>query len=440
MFLLINPKTSKSTESQLRYFREPNLGLLYLAAVLEQNGISVDLLDLEQYYHLDEFTLNDLLLKKQFNYKVFGITSLTNNFDFSLSIAKIIKSNDPNCKIIFGGPHVSFLYAELLRAHDTIDFVCVGESEYSFLSLARILQKDNFKDPSLEQKVNKIRGIAYKNSKNEIIYTGQQVIPNIEDIPLPARHKLTQENFDYLVANIIVNRGCPNQCSFCSRQDLFKFPRVRNPNSIISEIKKIRSLQTYEYLNFYDNINVNTQFFTTFLSSLIKNKIEMPWGCELRVDTITREEAHLLKQAGCQLVATGVESASPSVLKKNFKYQDPEKVLRGITYIKDVNIPIQAYFVLGLPGETREEFFKTTDYIKKLPLSSNDKLNYFAATPYPGSQLWNEREAFGISIFQHDFSMYDCEHLIFDTKILPREDLEELFNIAKNLEKVYSNK
>ena len=70
----------------------------------------------------------------------------------------------------------------------------------------------------------------------------------------------------------------------------------------------------------------------------IENDICIPWGCELRVDTINSEDARLLKDAGCQLVATGIESANEVVLKTNFKYQDPKKVKSGITNLKKYDI------------------------------------------------------------------------------------------------------
>ena len=153
-----------------------------------------------------------------------------------------------------------------------------------------------------------------------------------------------------------------------------------------------------------------------------------------RVDSITQEEARLLKQAGCHLVATGIESASPEVLKQNFKYQNPGEVLLGLKYLKQVEIPVQAYFVLGLPGETEKTFSDTIQYIKQLPFDDNDRINYFVATPYPGSMLWLEQDEFGIVIFENDFSKYDCEHVIFQTNDMSRDQLEKLHQTAKKVE------
>ena len=166
----------------------------------------------------------------------------------------------------------------------------------------------------------------------------------------------------------------------------------------------------------------------------INNKINIHWGCELRVDSITLDEAKLLKNAGCKLVATGIESANVKVLKKNFKFQDHEQVLEGIINLKSEDIPIQAYFVLGLPGETEETVLQTIKYIKRLPFDSNDQINFFAATPYPGSRLWEEMNDFMLKIIEKDFSKYDCEHVIFETDTLKKSELDRLFQLVKTVE------
>ena len=447
MILLINPRTSKPSEVRSQFFREPNLGLLYLTAILDLNDIPVDILDLEQFIDLDEVELENVIKERIADYKIFGITSLTNTFHLALRVARIIKNYDKDNCVILGGPHVSFMYKDILqndrKTENLIDFICIGEAENSFLNLVKLLTSQILNKKRLEydkDHSDSIKGIAYINSTGSIHVNNQIDEIDIEKLPLPARYKLSQENYYYTVANIIVNRGCPNQCSFCSIQNLFKKTRIRSIESIIKEIRDIQSLQTYNHINFYDNININNRFFRNFCRMFIDNKITIPWGCELRVDTINSEDARLLKEAGCQLIATGIESANENVLKTNFKYQDPEQVRNGIINLKKYDIAIQAYFVLGLPAETEDSLSQTIEFIESLPLDNKDDLNYFVATPYPGSRLWDEREEFGITIFEHDFTKYDCNHIIFKTKELNKKELEKLFAKTKEIEKQYHRK
>jgi radical SAM superfamily enzyme YgiQ (UPF0313 family) len=446
MILLINPRTSKPSEVRSQFFREPNLGLLYLAAILDLNNIPVDILDLEQFIDFSETELVNQIKERIAGYRIFGITSLTNTFDLCLNIARIIKANEGNY-VILGGPHVSFLYKEILKqdkkTEKLIDFICLGEAENSFLNLVKLLIQNvsNKKNTKyFEKELKSIKALAYINSEGNLCVNPSKEVIDLETLPLPARYKLSQENYYYTVANVIVNRGCPNQCSFCSRQNLFKTTRIRSIRSILEEIREILSFQTYSHINFYDNININREFFRDFCKLFIENEINIPWGCEIRVDTISLNDARLLKEAGCQLVATGIESANETVLRTNFKYQDPEKVREGVLNLKKFDISIQAYFVLGLPGETDHSFSETLEFIKSLPFDENDDLNYFVATPYPGSQLWDEKEHFGIKIFENDFSKYDCNHVIFKTNELSKEKLEELYIHAKEIENKYQRK
>ena len=444
MILLINPRTSKPSEVRTQYFREPNLGLLYIAAILDLNEIPVDILDLEQFIDLNEHELVDVINKKIANYRIFGITSLTNTFHLAIDIARIIKNQNKDNITVLGGPHVSFTYKNILE-HDKkteklFDFICIGEAEDSFLKLAEILTSELLNNKNLskyESQLKNLNGVAFIDSDGNIFLNFDIGNIKLEALPLPARYKLRQEYYYYTVANVIVNRGCPNQCSFCSRQNLFKTTRIRTIDSILTEIRDIISLQTYTHINFYDNVNINKEFFRNFCKMFIDNNIKIPWGCEIRVDTITAEETRLLKEAGCTLVATGIESANETVLKTNFKYQDPERVRNGLINLKNNDISIQAYFVLGLPGETENTFYETAEYIKSLPLDENDELDYFVATPYPGSRIWEEKEYFQITIFEKDFTKYDCNHIIFETKELKKEKLKELYVKAKEIEKKF---
>ncbi|MFX1497771.1 MAG: B12-binding domain-containing radical SAM protein [Promethearchaeota archaeon] len=440
MILLINPKTTKPSEIQSEFFREPNLGILYIAAMLDKYGIDVDILDLEHYSELSEISLRDIIIENIRDKIIIGITSLTNTFDLALKIVNIVKEYSKEKFIVLGGPHVSFYYKEILQSTKNVDYICVGEGEESFLQLSRVLMDYNdIKPQNYEDKIEKIRGLAFNNSNNRLIFTGYPDFIDIEIIPLPARYKLESNGY-YRVANIIINRGCPYHCSFCSRQKLFKNVRIRTIDSILSEIRDIIAYQNYTYINFYDNINIETSFFKGFLNMFLENKINMPWGCELRVDSITDDQAYLLSNAGCRLVATGIESASIEVLKQNLKYQNPRDVMNGIINLKKYDIPIQAYFVLGLPGETEATFNHTLEFIKKLPFGADDKINYFIATPYPGSRLWEEKDKFNIEIIEKDFTKYDCQHIIFETPDLKKEILEKLYQKAKAIELYFQNK
>ena len=151
MILLINPRTTLNSQNVEEYFREPNTGILYLAAILDLHRHYVDILDLEQYPNLTNIQLKKIIENCVSKYEIFGITALTNTFHLTLKIASMIKKSDSNKIVIIGGPHASFLYDEILKLNyngiNFFDFVCVGEAEHSFLNLIRFISnsRENLK-------------------------------------------------------------------------------------------------------------------------------------------------------------------------------------------------------------------------------------------------------------------------------------------------------
>src|SRR6056297_488225 len=217
----------KSTEKQIR---EPPNGILILAASLENRGYSVEIVDCSILLNPEE-KIKEIAPKS----RVIGITSLTNTINMAKSLAKIAFRENPDLFLIFGGPHVSFRYKILLEKNPFIDFVCVGETEESFPWLVQEIlgepaieryyqgislnseKKEILREIKKNQDYKIPNGIAYLQDK-AVHYTGQPEPTDIEELPQPARHLLHQK---YTVANVLINRGCSFQCSFCSRSKLF---------------------------------------------------------------------------------------------------------------------------------------------------------------------------------------------------------------------------
>jgi anaerobic magnesium-protoporphyrin IX monomethyl ester cyclase len=112
--------------------------------------------------------------------------------------------------------------------------------------------------------------------------------------------------------------------------------------------------------------------------------------------------------------------------------------IKGVINAKSVGLSVQAYFIIGLPGETEESFNLTRNYINDLPLESgNDRVNFFAATPYPGTALYSNPEQFGARILHENWELYDNAHLILDLNSIPFEKLQQSFEAGKKIEKEF---
>ena len=204
----------------------------------------------------------------------------------------------------------------------------------------------------------------------------------------------------------------------------------------MEELNHVLMIPSYQFVNFYDNINLNKAFFYDFLDALIERKFRLPWGAELRADALVERQVEKMSRCNCKLIATGVESASSEVLKLNVKKQNPEKVAEGIHLLKSYGIAVQAYFVLGLPGETKDTFNQTLDYIRDLPLERGiDKVEIFPAVPYPGSDLHLKQKDYHLKIVNENFNMYNCKEIVMETETLSYADLSKMLQTSQDLKK-----
>ncbi len=413
--LLVNPGTELN--SKKKYNREPPSGLLCIANYLRLNGLDVKVVDAE-----DKKLLHMYL---DLEPKIVGITCLTNTFNKAVEIASEIKRKLNNTKIVMGGPHATFMWKEILEKYDVIDFVIIGEGEYSLLELYNSV--DNFR---------KIQGLAFRMG-DEIVSNGFSAIFDVNSFKYPERYYIIPNKYE--VASVIVNRGCPFNCSFCARQKLFREVRIRNPENIVDEMLDIEKLE-YSFIGLYDNININQEVALKICKNIKNKGLKIGWGAELRLDKLSEHLAYELSSSGCQVIAVGIESADENVLKLNGKYQSLDMVRKGIKNAKNAGLAIQCYFVIGLPGETNESFEKTIKFIEELPLIPGvDRIDFFMATPYPGSRLFeNGGSEFNIKIIDKNWDHYDTEHVIFETEHLSLEDLQELFNFAKKYQKAFN--
>ena len=120
---------------------------------------------------------------------------------------------------------------------------------------------------------------------------------------------------------------------------------------------------------------------------VLKEGLRIRWTCNSRVDFVDEELLRLMGRAGCWLIAWGIESGSPEVLRRARKGINPEKAERALRWAKAAGIKNWGYFIVGLPGETEETIRQTIAFSKRLPL---DLALFHIAAPYPGTPFFFE--------------------------------------------------
>lgn len=353
--LFINPSQPKNEQFQEVEILPP-LGLAYLSAVLEKNGIQADV-------H-DDYLLqwgNDRVAELAQDYDIIGITGLTATSLVAIDLARKLD----NKFLICGGAHATLFPYQMKPYFNTI---VRGEGENVIVDIV-------------------------KNRKTGIIQGTQT--DNLDTLPMPARHKLPLEKYpmknEFLKANRIfsinTSRGCPYLCSFCSVKTIWgRTYRSFSPRRIVIEIKYL--IDNYQANGIYfreDNFTFDRNRVIN-ICKLIKN-FNIEWVCESRVEHLDEELIKIMFEAGCRSMWFGVESGSNRILKLIHKGVSKEKAVETFKLCRKYGIKTGASFMLGFPEETRQEMFETLNFAHKLN-SYWTWFNYYLGIP--GSDLYDE--------------------------------------------------
>jgi len=372
--------------------KNPPLGLLYVASMIEQTGRhQVKVLDLN-IPDLDLTFFRNYL--QQENFDVLGITITTFTLLDALEVIVTFKEFNPGGMVIAGGPHVA-IYPHETVGLGVVDVAVKREGEPVINDIL-----DRLGDPAA---LSDVPGLCYR-ANGDICDTGEA--PYIEDLdalPHPNRALLPYQRYfsllggDAYSTTIFSSRGCPFRCAFCDRPALGKKFRCHGPDYVINEILNCLNLGIREFLFYDDTFTVNRARVMEICRQIVNLGLDIRWDIRARVDTVDEEMLKALKAAGCVAVHYGVESGSDPILKRLNKGIDLARVREVFKLTKKIGMDTLAYFMLGNPGET------LADIDRSLALGAEiqpDLLHLTIFTPFPATRLY--QEALDSGLFRED--------------------------------------
>ncbi len=423
----------------LEEYPSPPLGISYVAAVLENIGCEVEIWD----FIVQKFSRENLeKLISRFNPHVVGATSVTMNFLKAQKMLKWTKEIEPNIITMMGGPHVSFDIKNTLTLYPHIDLIVVGEGEWTLKELIpSIKNREKWKD---------IKGIAYRDENGNVrINTKRELLQDLSQLPLPARHLLPLSKYLALgfPVSITTSRGCPNRCIFCQGRRLLGLkPRYRPVEDVVSEIEYLVSLGFYR-INFADDFFTSKRERVIEICKGIKNRrLKFSWSAFVRADSIDRELLYVMKDAGCDTVSFGVESGNEEMLKRIKKRIKITQVKEAAKMCIDVGMRCLASFIVGLPGESVETL-KDTERLAEELGDMGIEYGYHFLAPFPGTTIREQIDSYDLKILSNNWDHYDANRPIVATSNLGPEDMEnfvkryeeKLNKLRRLTEKKYKN-
>ena len=380
------------------------LGLCYLAAVARENNFEVKILDALAEGYTNKIPIKNRKIRvgldfseikkriEEFDPDVVGVSCLfTIQYENAKKILELVKKVDKKIITVMGGMHATVRTESILKDNN-LDYAIRGEGEYSFLELINKLNSG--KD------ISEIDGLGYKKRNKIIVNKKIKFIENLDELPLPARDLLKIENYfkanlahGFFVKgnrnmNVVTSRGCPGGCVFCTIKLVWgsRF-RARSPDNVINELKELKEKYNIDHIQFEDD---NLTFDIPRAKELFKKMIplHLKWNTPNGVAAwrMDEETLDLMKQAGCYYVKFAVESGNQRVLNNVIKKpQNLKNVIKLIKYGRKIGLKVGSFFVIGLPGETKEEMQETFDFPMKVRL---DWAEYSIATPHYGTELY----------------------------------------------------
>lgn len=165
------------------------------------------------------------------------------------------------------------------------------------------------------------------------------------------------------------SRGCPLRCKFCSFVVIHPEFEVKRVDVLRDELRRVASRHDIvKHVSFVDdNLFLTRQSVYEYTRMMVEEKFPFSWSGFIRVDSITPENARLMKQSGCNFVMLGIESGDVEMLQAMRKVQRPEKVLRAVNLLSEVGISSLSTLVVGFPGETEETIAHTIELLNSYP-------------------------------------------------------------------------
>lgn len=404
--LLINPPSNKNAYQSLSdnlVAVEPPIWAGLIAKYLQLKNFEVAILDAEALNLTIKGTTSKISSYKPrlIIIAVFGHhpSASTQNMYATELLCKSIKEEYPESKILLVGGHVSALPKKTILDSEA-DFVCQGEGPLTALGLLSINLYD-------ECQYAKVPGLWYKKDNQAIFTYPSAVIPQDKlstELPGIAFDLLPMEKYRahnwhcfgdmenrQPYAALYTSLGCPFNCSFCCINAPFGKPNFRywEPEFIIKQFDLLVEKYSVKNIKIADEMFVLYEKHFLEICKLLKERAyNLNIWAYARVDTVKNSHLELLKAAGVNWLALGIESGSKyvrsGVTKGNFGLSDIRKVVK---HIHDAGINVMGNFIFGLPDDN----FNTMEETLSLAMDLNCEMaNFYCAMAYPGSKLYEE--------------------------------------------------
>ncbi len=393
----------------------PPLGILSIAAFLGDHSYEVRIFD----WSNEELNEDKLRSLRAFNPNVVGLTVI---MGASILRSKKVSTwaKDLGCKVVWGGPFPSVLTDICLR-QAPIDFAVVGEGEETMLELCDALRED--------ASVEGIKGLAYIKD-GALKLEPRPRIRDLDSLPMPSWEGLGPLKkylipfYGRMAIPMVSSRGCPGTCSFCYTKTMWGYRWTsRSPSKVVDEIQLIQKIEPEVSAIIFDDdlFAGDVDRVMEFCKELKRREVDILWNCELRARDIKQPVARAMKESGCVELLVGVETGSDRLLASIMKGTTRQEIIEAFRVAHEVGLRRNAMLMIGIPGETIEDFHQTEMLLTELEA---DGYYFSLYLPTPGTVMFQQAKEKG---FDEPSTLDEwADHYGWDMSEYPRKSMSEV--------------
>ena len=398
----------------------PYLGLMSLSAMMKRHGHSCDVL-------IGQSAEDFIPVLKQENPGLIGFSVMTGMHQWAREISRRLKKEFPDKLIVWGGPHPTFK-PDIIH-NEGVDMICRGEADDALVELAGAVDRKEPFDHVANFWVKKPGGEIIKNDPRPLV-------EDLDRLPFPDRtlYRRYPDVNSSTTQIFMASRGCPFDCTFCFNHQLKalyhqkgRFVRYRSVQSLLTEIKEV--MAGTEVKNVYlndDTLILNRKWMDEFTESYGR-EIKKPFTCLIRADLTSEDLIRRMAEAGCRSVFFGIETGNEALRNGMLKKRvTDENIVHTAGLLKKYGIKYRTYNILGLPGESLEDAFKTIE----MNIRIRAEFPWAAIfMPYPGTELGDLSVQMGL--LDPAFSDEQVTCTFHSTSVLKMPHRREIENLHK---------
>ena len=370
----------------LGYQDQGNLGMGYLAAVLQRQGRRVEMIDIRVG---PEAIASRLISNPPL---VVGFSLI---FQYFLPqyrrVAQCLREVGIQSHFTIGGHYPSLCHDEILKDFLELDSVVRYEGEETLVDLVERLRAG--------EDWRQTPGLAYLRGNEVVVTEPRALVHDLDSLPFPYRPNKPEQIGGFPTLPLLASRGCARRCSFCSIHTFYrtapgKVVRVRKPARVIEEMQQLQRQHGVRVFLFQDDDfplwgNAGRRWADELVDRFHESGLSRKtvWKISCRAEYVEPQLFAKLRDAGLFLVYMGIESGVDQGLKILHKEMTVQQNLAGVQTLKDVGIFFSYGFMLFDPSSTFQSVRENLNFLRKIVGDGSAAATFCRMLPYGGTPI-----------------------------------------------------